>query len=158
MVARELGLTDPAVHYHFSSKQSLYAAVLSQPEYGAFPSDGQLPTHELVVERIMHMINWWVAHPELGVMILRGQLGNDEVARRYAADGEPKWDEQLAQPIQELMGARAVEVSDVLRDLMWGVYSDAILSFRERLKDVAHDEYFQRRTREIFRLALGAEK
>ena len=29
MVARSLGLTDPAVHYHFPSKHALYLAVLS---------------------------------------------------------------------------------------------------------------------------------
>lgn len=154
MVARSLGLTDPAVHYHFSSKQALYLAVLSQPDYGRLPLDGAHPSRDGLINQVIHLVNWWLAHPELGQMILRGQLANEEPALQYLAASEAQWDRLVTEPLIALVGEAAGEVSDLVSDIMWGLYSDAVLAYGGSAREVASQDVFQRRLREVVDLAL----
>ncbi len=154
MVARSLGLTDPAVHYHFPSKQALYLAVLSQPDYGPLPLDRAPVSRATVIEQVLHLANWWIAHPKLGQMILRGQLANEEPALQYLAASEAEWDRLVTLPWTQIAGEAAGDLSNLISDLLWGLYSDAVLSFGENTLEVASQAFFQRRLRETVELAL----
>lgn len=154
MVARALGLTDPAVHYHFPSKQALYLAVLSQPDYGPLPLDHAPVSRGTVINQLLHIANWWFAHADLGQMVLRGQLSSETPALQYLAASEAQWDDLVTRPLGELCGEAAAEVSNLVSDLLWGIYSDAILSFGEGASQVAAQEYFQDRLRQMLEMAL----
>lgn len=154
MVARSLGLTDPAVHYHFPSKHALYVAVLSQPDYGPLPLDAGTLSLDVVFEQVLHLVNWWLNHPELGQMIFRGQLANEQPALQYLAASETQWSELITTPLTRLIGEGAQDLSDLLSDLIWGIYTDAVLSFGDETRDVSGQSYFQERLRRMVRLAF----
>ena len=154
MVARSLGLSDPAVHYHFPSKQALYLALLSQPDYGPLPLDRKPLTRASVIEQILHLANWWLANPGLGQIILRGQLASDEPALQYLAVTDARWNQLVTAPLVELMGPPGVEASNLACDLLWGVYSDAVFAFGDETREVAEQEYFQHRLRQLVALAI----
>ena len=154
MVARSLGLTDPAVHYHFPSKHALYLAVLTQPDYGPLPLDQAVPSRETVIEQVLHLVNWWIAHPKLGQMILRGQLANEDPALQYLAASEASWDRLVTEPLTQVAGEAASDLSNLISDLLWGIYSDAVFAYGENTWEVAGQEYYQRRLRAMVELAL----
>src|SRR5688572_12029198 len=68
MIARSLRITDPAIHYHFPTKQHLYAALLVLPDYGELPLDGRKVTREGLIDQIVHLFGWWTQQPDFGRM------------------------------------------------------------------------------------------
>lgn len=154
MVARSLGLSDPAVHYHFPSKQALYLALLSQPDYGLLPLDQHPLTRESIIDQILHLANWWLAHPGLGQIVVRGQLSSDEPSLQYLEVTDQRWEALVCAPLIELLGDRGRETADLASDLLWGVYSDAIFAFGDGAREVAEQAYFQDRLRQLVSLTI----
>ncbi len=157
MVARSIGLTDPAIHYHFPSKHALYLAVLSQPNYGSLPLDGAAVTREAVLDQLLQVVNWWLAHPELGQITIRGQLASETPALQYLAASEANWDSLITQPLIQLFGASGIEVSELLSHLLWGIYADAVFAYGDGMREVTAQPYFQERLRKMILLGFPEE-
>ncbi|MGE3076437.1 MAG: TetR/AcrR family transcriptional regulator [Dehalococcoidia bacterium] len=158
LIARELGLSDPAVYYHFPSKQHLYEALLDEPDYGVLPLDVRPLNQESLIDQILHMFAWWSERPELARMLLREQLAGEESSVAFLLSRQASWHEGVTVPLRQLLGADADGVSTTLFDLSAGVFWDAILSFGERFNDSVRQPYFQRRLRRMIELAVTGER
>lgn len=154
MVARSLGLTDPAVHYHFPSKQSLYLALLSQPNYGPLPLDSVSLTREAIINQMMHLFGWWVERPEFGQMLLREQLASEDASVAYLTSSDTAWDEHVSRPLLQLFGDEGDEIADAISDMLSGLYWEAVLTYGERTREIAAQPYFQDRLRSMLELAV----
>ena len=155
-IARRLGLSDPAVYYHFSSKRDLYAALLEDPEYGSPPLDQQPLTHDSMVAQVLHFFGWWTARPEFGQMLLREQLAGEETSVAFMSSSDGPWHDQITLPLRKLIGSRGDDVSAMVFDMLAGVLWDALLSYGDHFSDSVHQEYFQRRLRAMVELAIPA--
>jgi AcrR family transcriptional regulator len=158
MVARSLGLTDPAVHYYFPSKQSLYLALLSQPDYGPLPLDSASLTRESVIDQAMHLFAWWVERQEFGQMLLREQLASEEASVAYLTSSDTAWDEHVSAPLRQLLGPQGEEVADAIADMLSGLYWEAVLTYGETTREIASQPYFQDRLRRMLELAVPEPK
>lgn len=154
MVARSLGLTDPAVHYHFPSKQSLYLALLSQPNYGPLPLDSANLTRESIITQMMHLFGWWSDRPEFGQMLLREQLASEEASVAYLTSSDSAWVEHVSAPLLQLLGDEGEEIADMIADMLSGLYWEAVLTYGERTREIAAQPYFQDRLRSMLELAV----
>jgi|GEM_PF-6362874 len=154
MIARSLGLSDPAVHYHFPSKQDLYAALLVEPDYGLLPLDRRRLTRESMIDQVLAMFAWWAARPEFGQMLLREQLANDERSIDFIRSSDDTWDAAVTQPLMAYAGDDGREIAGLLFDMLAGVFWDAILTYGDNFAEVAGQEYFQRRIRAMVELAI----
>lgn len=157
MVAKSLGLSDPAVHYYFPTKQMLYEALLQQPDYGALPLDGGTLTRSSVVEQVMHLFSWWLERPELGQMLLREQLAGHTSSVGFMSDSEERWASQVQAPLRDLLGPQGESTSDLLFELLAGIFWDAVLSYGESTREVSSQPYFRERVRQMVELAIPAE-
>ncbi len=158
LIARELGLSDPAVYYHFSSKQHLFEALLDEPDYGVMPLDIQPLNRENVIEQVVHMFAWWGEHPELARMLLREQLAGEESSVAFMLRSESWWHDGVTLPLRKLIGPIGDRVSDTLFDLYLGVFWDSVLSFGDRFSESAGQPYFQRRLRKMIDLAIPGDR
>ena len=149
MIARQLNITDPAVHYHFPTKQSIYDALLDQPEYGPLPLDSVAPSREGLIEQVMHLFAWWASRPEMGRMLLREQLASHEPSLQFMADGDETWKLAVATPLVGLYGQRGESFAATLYMVMCGLYWDAILSYGAQAGPVLEQAYFRERMRAI---------
>lgn len=158
LIARELGLSDPAVYYHFPSKQDLYNALLDEPDYGVLPLDVRPLTQENLIDQIVHMFEWWSERPDLSRMLLREQLAGEESSIAFLLGRQASWHEAVTLPLRQLIGGEADDVSTTLFDLVAGVFWDAILSFGEQFIESVRQPYFQRRLRRMIELAVTGER
>ena len=69
-------------------------------------------------------------------------------------DGLAEFTEKDFKRATQLFGEAAGDLSNVISDLLWGVYSDAVFSYGENTREVASQEYFQLRLRQMVELAL----
>ena len=158
LIARELGLSDPAVYYHFPSKQELYRALLDEPDYGVLPLDIRPLNRETLIDQILHRFLWWGERPELARMLLREQLAGEESSVAFMLNGEASWHEGVNLPLRKLIGSGADEVSALLVDLMAGVFWDSVLTFGDQFSETVRQSYFQRRLRKMIDLAIPGER
>lgn len=154
MIARHLEITDPAIHYHFPTKQALYDALLVEPDYGEFPLDTANVSREAVIEQIMHLLSWWTERPEFGQMLLREQMAHHEASLDFMATGTASWAARVTAPLQVLYGEHALPLAEMLYEVMAGIFWDAILSYGRTFPEVVRQEYFTRRVRAVLELAL----
>jgi AcrR family transcriptional regulator len=154
MIARELGISDPAVHYHFPTKQALYAALLVEPDYGTLPLDHSPLSRESLLDQVLAMFAWWAARPDLGQMLLREQLANDQQSIDFLRSSDETWDAAVTQPMMAFAGEEGRDVAALLFDMLAGVFWDAILTYRDNFSEVVEQEYFQRRLRTMVDLAI----
>ncbi|MEO8540677.1 MAG: helix-turn-helix domain-containing protein [bacterium] len=153
-VARSLGLSDPAVHYYFNSKQALYEALLEQPDYGPLPLDNAPLTYESLLRQVTYIFNWWADRAGFGRMLLREQLAGEAASVGFLAGCKADWDRHVAAPLEELFGSEAAWRSDVVFDVVAGQYWDAILAYGETASEVMRQPYFSTRLAQILRLAI----
>ena len=159
MIARELGISDPAIHYHFPTKQALYAALLVQPDYGTLPLDRLPLTRANMVDQLVHLFGWWAAHPDLGRMLLREQLASDQASIDFIHRDDETWNEAVAAPLARLLGpARGTDAAALLFDMLAGVLWDALLSYGPNFTEIVEGEYFQLRLRAMVDLAIPGER
>lgn len=154
LIARTLGLSDPAVYYHFPTKRDLYKALLVNPEYGAMPLDSLPLTRENLISQVSHLLNWWSLRPEYGQMLLREQLTGQEASVAFLRGGDARWHDHVTVPLRELVGEGADEASEMLLDIICGVFWDGILSFGSQFTETAGQPFFQRRLRAMIDLAI----
>lgn len=155
MIARALDITDPAIHYHFATKQDLFDALLAQPHYGTPPLvEGTPVTRDGLIEQALHLFGWWTARPEMGRMLLREQLANDERSVAYLAAGDEAWEQFMARPIREVYGPRGTAIAGALHLVVAGAFWDAILSYGARVDQVLAQPLFRSRVRSMIELVL----
>ena len=154
MIARTLQITDPAIHYHFPTKQDLYDALLVEPDYGELPLDMANVTRAALIEQVMHLFGWWTARPEFGQMLLREQLAHHEASLTFMATADESWATGVTAPLRTLFGRPAIELSEMLYEVMAGIFWDAILSYGRTFADVVRQEYFLARVRSVLELAI----
>lgn len=154
MIARALQISDPAIHYHFPTKQSLYDALLAQPEYGELPIEGGAVTREKVIEQLLHLFAWWTSRPELGRMLLREQLANHEPSVGFLLEQDSAWATAIREPLARLYGRRANEIAERLYLLMAGTFWDAILSYGDNVRAVLQQSQFRERVAAMVELTL----
>lgn len=155
MIARDIGLTDPAVHYHFPTKRGLYESLLIVPDYEPLPLDTSPPTRETIVQQVLHLFRWWVVRPDFGRMLLRELLGNEPASVAFTESHDLGWQRLVVAPLRDLLGKEGEDRGAMLFELLSGVYWDAILSFGEQVVEVVEQEYFRLRVRAMVELALG---
>lgn len=158
MIARSLGLSDPAVYYHFPTKHDLYLALLVEPDYGALPLHYLPLSRETMVAQVLHLFSWWTSRPELGQMLLREQLSGEEASVAFIGSSDQMWYEAVTAPLSELLGTEAEDVSAMLFDLLAGVFWDAILSYGGHFAETVAQEYFQSRVRAMIDLAIPGRR
>ncbi len=154
MIARELGITDPAIYYHFPTKQAILESLLVEPGYGTLPLHERPLSHETMVDQVMHLFGWWIQQPDFTRMLLREQLAGDHSAVGYLASGDDMWAAEVAAPLRDLLGARGDETARVLKDMLTGVLWDALLTYSDEAAEVMAQEYFQKRVRAMVELAI----
>lgn len=154
MIARSLGITDPAVHYHFPSKQSLWSALLVEPDYGTLPLDRQPLSREALIDQVLAMFAWWTARPDLGVMLLREQIANDQQSIQFIRSSDETWDAAVTQPLMAYAGEDGRDTAALLFDMLAGVFWDAILTYGATFVETVEQEYFQGRVRAMIDLAI----
>ena len=154
MIARELGISDPAVHYHFPTKQSVYEALLVRPNYGALPLDRLPLNRQNMLDQLVHLFSWWAARPELSRMLLREQLASDQASIAFIHGDDETWNEAVTAPLSRLLGVPAHDVSAMLFDLLAGVLWDALLSYGANFREIVDGDYFQLRLRAMIDLAI----
>jgi AcrR family transcriptional regulator len=147
MIARELGLSDPAVHYHFPTKQALYDALLTEPDYGTLPLDLAPVSRAGMVDQVMHMFGWWTARPEFGQMLLREQLSNDPSSIEFMSSSDEAWERGITAPLRTLAGDEAEDVSALLFNMLAGVFWDSILSYGANFAETVAQPFFVTRLR-----------
>jgi len=154
MIARHLGISDPAIHYHFPTKQTLYEALLEEPDYGVLPLDVLPLTRENMVEQALHLFAWWTARPEFGQMLLREQLSSDETSIAFMTSSDDTWASGVTGPLRLLLGDEGEDVSAMLFEMLAGVFWDAILSYGGHFAETVVQPYFQSRVRSIVERAI----
>jgi AcrR family transcriptional regulator len=154
MIARSLRITDPAIYYHFPTKQHLYDALLVLPDYGALPLDGHEVTREGLIDQIVHLFGWWAEQPDFGRMLLREQLAHQEASLEFFATGDDSWATAVTEPLRVLVGEGCIERSEMLYELMAGIFWEAILSYGTTFVEVVRQEYFRHRIRAMLELAI----
>jgi len=156
MIARELGLSDPAIHYHFPTKQGLYRALLEEPDYGALPLDFLPLSRSTMVDQVLHLFGWWAARPEFGQMLLREQLASDAASVAFLNTSDAVWAASVTAPLCELAGEEGEDVSAMLFEMLAGVFWDAILSYRGHFAETIAQPYFTTRLRKMVDRAIPA--
>lgn len=154
MIARSLGISDPAVHYHFPTKQTLWAALLVEPDYGTLPLDRQPLTRKALIDQVLAMFAWWTARPDLGAMLLREQIANDQQSIEFIRSSDETWDAAVTQPLMAYAGEGGRDTAALLFDMLAGIFWDAILSYGDSFGETVEQEYFQRRVRAMVDLAI----
>ncbi len=157
MIARSLQITDPAIHYHFRTKQDIFEALLEAPDSGELPLDSTEPSREALLDQLMYLFGWWTARPELVQMLLREQLAGDPASLKFMAVASQSWESNVAVPLATIYGPKAAELSETLYELLAGIFWDAILAFGPTVREVVHQTYFLARVRAILELTLPAE-
>lgn len=158
MIARELGISDPAVHYHFPSKQALYEALLVLPDYGPLPLDRQPLSRATLVDQVMHLFGWWTSRPEFGQMLLREQLSSEATSVAFIGNASEAWHAGVTEPLGRLLGEDASDTSEMLFDMLAGVFWDAILSFGNSFAESVGQDFFLRRVRMMVDLAIPGQR
>jgi AcrR family transcriptional regulator len=154
MIARQLGISDPAVHYHFPTKQSLYESLLAEPDYGALPLDALPLSRDAMVAQVLHLFRWWTARPEFGQMLLREQLARHEASVAFIASSDETWARGVTAPLRALFGAEGEDVSAMLFEMLAGVFWDAILSFGDHFAETVTQPYYHERVRAMIDCAI----
>lgn len=157
MIARSLQITDPAIHYHFSTKQRLYEALLVLPDYGELPLDGQAVTREGLIDQIVHLFGWWAEQPEFARMLLREQLARHEASLGFMDAGQEAWAAAVTEPLRQLVDESYFERSQMLYEMMAGIFWDALLSYGPTFPAVIQQDYFLDRVRSMLRLAIPGD-
>jgi AcrR family transcriptional regulator len=158
MIARELGISDPAIHYHFPTKQALYEALLVRPAYGHLPLDRLPLTRATMVDQLVHLFGWWAARPDLGRMLLREQLASDPASIAFIHGDDETWHEAVAAPLTRLIGERGEDVAALLFDMLAGALWDALLSYGPNFPEIVTSDYYQLRLRAMIDLAIPGER
>jgi len=154
MIARELGLSDPAIHYHFPTKQALYRALLEDPDYGALPLDILPLTRATMIDQVLYLFGWWAARPEFGQMLLREQLASDAASVAFLNTSDEVWAASATAPLCELVGEEGEDVSAMLFEMLAGVFWDSILSYRGHVAETIAQPYFVSRLRKMVDRAI----
>jgi AcrR family transcriptional regulator len=154
LIARELGLSDPAVYYHFPSKHDLYLALLVEPEYGPCPLDRLSLSRESLIDQVLHMFRWWTARPEFGRMLLREQLAGEESSVSFMSSSDESWHDNVTLPLRKFLGSRGDDASAMLFDMLAGIFWDALLSHGDHFSESVDQPYFHRRLRAMVALAI----
>lgn len=157
-IARRLDLSDPAIHYHFRTKQDIFQELLKEPEYGHLPLDEGTLNLPTVVDQVMHLFSWWTERLNFGQMLLREQLASEPASLAFLASNDYRWDEGVTVHLERLLGAGGEDVSQLVFLLLCGVYWDAILAYRDEAPEVVAQPFFTRRVRAMVKLALGIER
>lgn len=155
MIARDLGISDPAIHYHFPTKQSLYEALLVAPDYGPTATATGPVTRETVMGEALRMFDWWTARPEFGQMLLREQLASDAASLTFMSSSDTAWNDAVTRPLISLLGDQGSETSALVFEMLAGVFWDAILSYGDRAGETMQQASFRRRLREMVSLAIA---
>ncbi len=158
MVAKEVGLSDPAVYYYFPTKQMLYTALLQQPDYGKLPLDDQQVSRPAIIDQVMQLFGWWTERAEFGQMLLREQLANDDASVAFMSESEEVWSANVTAPLCAFLGVKGEMTAGLLFELLAGVYWDAILSFGAATRESVSQPYYQQRVRGMVELAIPKER
>jgi AcrR family transcriptional regulator len=156
-VAREAGLSDPAVHYHFGSKQELLAAVIESQAALAGDSrvhTGVCETRACLVECLVNYFFTYVRLPDLVRMLLREQIVNEPTSTETASRLAQRFVDFMALSFENVYGGRAPLLLDTVDMLLSGVLWDEILDRPDDFAQATRQPAFRERVRGLVALVL----
>ena len=153
-IAERLNLTDPAVYYHFHSKQQLWQELLDDVVVPTPPPEGVQSVAELV-DWLLGFFFAYVEHADLMAMLLREQLGTDRASAKYREQVESFYETAAAEPLARLYGERSEVLLQTMTAMLSGMFWDGILTFGAGFRDVACRQSFRERVYRAVALPLG---
>lgn len=156
-IAERLNLTDPAVYYHFHSKQQLWQELLDDVVVVTPPTEGVQSVAELV-DWLLGFFFAYVEHSDLMAMLLREQLGTDRASANYREQVESFYARAVAEPLARLYGERSEVLLQTMTAMLSGMFWDGILTFGAGFKEVACRQWFRERVYRAVALPLGVAR
>ena len=153
-IAERLRLSDPAIYYHFRSKQQLWHELIDDVVVPTPTPDGVQSPAELV-EWLLGFFFAYVDHAEPMAMLLREQIGADKASTNYREQVEAFYADAVAVPLARLYGDRAPLLIQTMTTMLSGMFWDDILTFGPSYRDVALGDPYRARVRRAIELPLG---
>lgn len=156
MVARDCGLTDPAVYYHFRTKADIFDELLVPPPYESPPPHPEIVTREVLAGFLEERFLWWAVNGDFIRLLMREQLKGRPESIAYLQTSEQHYREETREPLAAVFGDAGEAVVDLVFHMLSGFLWDVILSYGSETAGVVAQESFRVRVRRIIAAALDA--
>jgi AcrR family transcriptional regulator len=155
-IAREIGLTDPAIHYYFTTKQDLYEALLTPPDFAMFASASDASAREQALEAALYVFRWWAERPGFARMLFREQLANERSSVEFIEFAVTAWEDLVTSRMVRAFEEDGAELSETLMWMFCGVFTDGLLSFGDAAGEAMAQTYFTSRLQRLAEICLPA--
>ncbi|MGH2632573.1 MAG: TetR/AcrR family transcriptional regulator [Tepidiformaceae bacterium] len=153
-IAESLGLTDPAVYYHFHSKRQLWQALVDDVVVPTPPAAG-IHSAEDLAQWLLAFFFAYARHADVVAMLLREQVGQDAASANYREQAQSFYAAAAQEPLQRLYGDRAELLVTTMTTMLSGMFWDGILTFGTAFSNVATEPQFRERVYRAIALPLG---
>lgn len=152
-IARRAGVTDAALYYYFESKDEIFAALLTEPDYALPSSTPQTPDE--LLEIALDQFRTWVEHAPLVRLTLREALNGRFAARQFSVRTAEISRARIVEAASALFpGELGLTVGDALAAVRFGALTDLVLRAGPNVEEFAADESFHRWLRGIAARAI----
>ncbi|MBA4179069.1 MAG: hypothetical protein C0506_00625 [Anaerolinea sp.] len=152
MIARRVGLTDPALYYYFPTKRDLHDALLREADVRDLPPPAG--TLEEGMESILAFFFRYAENGDLVRLALREQVSGEPAAISFRQDVEQTFRAFAGPFFRQHYGEAANAIESIVTYTLTGVFWDAILSFGANFEEVVAQDHFQRRLRNVLSACL----
>ncbi len=151
-IAARSGLTDPAIHYHFSNKQHIFEAVLSPLVLNLRPEEGD--PYDAAIDALVTQLTAWANQPDTLHLLIAQSIEGIEFAydTTMARMGELRTEIQSL--VSGLYADSAMTRADALVAIIVGIVCDGVLSYGQDFGQYAQTTAAQDRFRRLFAAAL----
>jgi len=156
MVARDCGLTDPAVYYHFRTKADIFDELLIPPPYESPAPRLEMVTREILATFLEERFLWWAANSDFIRLLMREQIKGRPESIAYLRTSEQHYWDETREPLAAVFGDEGEVVVDLAFHMLSGFLWDVILSYGSETPGVVAQESFRIRVRGIIAAALDA--
>ena len=95
MVARDCGLTDPAVYYHFRTKAEIYDQLLVPPPYATPAPPPGRANREVLAAFLEERFSWWAHNADFIRLLMREQLTGRPESIAYLLTSETQYYDEV---------------------------------------------------------------
>jgi len=156
MVARDCGLTDPAVYYHFRTKAEIYDQLLVPPPYATPAPPPGRANREVLAAFLEERFSWWAHNADFIRLLMREQLTGRPESIAYLLTSETQYYDEVREPIASVYGSAGETVADLVFHMLSGFLWDVILSYGGDTTRVVTQESFRLRVRRLIAAGLDA--
>ncbi|HQW51589.1 MAG TPA: helix-turn-helix domain-containing protein [Tepidiformaceae bacterium] len=156
MVARDCGLTDPAVYYHFRTKADIFDELLVPPSYESLPPQPEVVTRETLATFLEERFLWWAVNSDFIRLLMREQMKGRPESIAYLRSSEQHYRDETREPAAAVLGDAGEVVVDLVFHMLSGFLWDVILSYGSETAGVVAQESFRVRVRGIIGAALDS--